>query len=157
MKALSLWQPWAGFVALGKKRVETRSWGTAYRGPLAIHAAKRWTRDEQDDACFLLSFAFGNPANFDFDEALHAVTSEANRGAVVALADVVDCREMDRAWCDEQTALELEMGDWKPGRFGWVLDNVRALSEPYPLTGRQGLWRVGEAEAKSIRLLAGLP
>lgn len=41
MKALSLWQPWASAIALGAKRVETRSWETLYRGPLLIHAAKR--------------------------------------------------------------------------------------------------------------------
>lgn len=39
MKALTLWQPWASLVALGVKTIETRSWSTGYRGPLAIHAA----------------------------------------------------------------------------------------------------------------------
>jgi hypothetical protein len=38
MKALSLWQPWATLVSIGAKRIETRSWPTKYRGPLAIHA-----------------------------------------------------------------------------------------------------------------------
>lgn len=41
MKALTLWQPWASLVALGVKTIETRSWSTSYRGPLAIHAAKK--------------------------------------------------------------------------------------------------------------------
>lgn len=41
MKTLSLWQPWASLVALGIKTIETRSWSTKYRGPLAIHAARR--------------------------------------------------------------------------------------------------------------------
>src|SRR5262245_40552891 len=40
MKALTLTQPWATLVAIGAKRIETRSWNTNYRGPLAIHAAK---------------------------------------------------------------------------------------------------------------------
>ncbi len=39
MKALTVWQPWATLVAIGAKRIETRSWSTSYRGPLAIHAA----------------------------------------------------------------------------------------------------------------------
>ncbi len=42
MKALTLTQPWAHLVAVGAKRVETRSWPTPYRGPLAIHAAQGW-------------------------------------------------------------------------------------------------------------------
>lgn len=41
MKALTLWQPWASLIALGVKTIETRGWSTNYRGPLAIHAAKR--------------------------------------------------------------------------------------------------------------------
>ncbi len=40
MKAISLLQPWATLVAIGAKRIETRSWATNYRGPLAIHASK---------------------------------------------------------------------------------------------------------------------
>ena len=40
MKALTLHQPWATLVAVGEKRIETRSWSTDYRGPLAIHAGK---------------------------------------------------------------------------------------------------------------------
>lgn len=41
MKALTLHQPWASLIALGVKTIETRSWSTKYRGPLAIHAGKR--------------------------------------------------------------------------------------------------------------------
>src|SRR5690349_2749355 len=40
MKALSLMQPWATLVVLGAKQLETRSWTTAYRGPLLIHASR---------------------------------------------------------------------------------------------------------------------
>lgn len=47
MKAVSLWNPWAAAIAAGIKKIETRSWTTSYRGPLAIHAAKRkMTPDE---------------------------------------------------------------------------------------------------------------
>jgi hypothetical protein len=42
MKALSVRQPWAwAILALGKD-VENRSWRTEHRGPLLIHAPKRW-------------------------------------------------------------------------------------------------------------------
>jgi hypothetical protein len=41
MRALSLWQPHAQAIALGLKPWETRDWPTRYRGPLAIHGAKR--------------------------------------------------------------------------------------------------------------------
>src|ERR1700744_118543 len=45
MKALTLTQPWASLVALQEKRIETRSWLTAYRGELVIHAAKGFPAD----------------------------------------------------------------------------------------------------------------
>jgi hypothetical protein len=31
-------------------------------------------------------------------------------------------------------------GDFTPGRYGWLLDNIRPLREPIPVKGRQGLW-----------------
>ena len=41
MKALSLHQPWAHFIAEGVKTIETRTWGTRYRGLLVICATKQ--------------------------------------------------------------------------------------------------------------------
>lgn len=41
VKALTIRQPWATLIALGVKTIETRSWRTNYRGPLAIHAGLR--------------------------------------------------------------------------------------------------------------------
>ena len=32
MKCISLWNPWATLMALGVKTIETRSWGTDFRG-----------------------------------------------------------------------------------------------------------------------------
>jgi activating signal cointegrator 1 len=32
------------------------------------------------------------------------------------------------------------LGDFTPGRYAWLLDNVRPLPEPIPAKGKQGLW-----------------
>lgn len=40
VRALTIRQPWAALIAHGTKRVENRTWGTAWRGALLIHAAK---------------------------------------------------------------------------------------------------------------------
>lgn len=45
MKALTIRQPWASLIAEGVKTIETRSWATKHRGPLAIHASKRRPED----------------------------------------------------------------------------------------------------------------
>ena len=41
MKCITLWQPWATLIMLGIKKIETRSWHTQHRGPLAIHSAAK--------------------------------------------------------------------------------------------------------------------
>ena len=41
MRYLSVHEPWASEIIAGKKPIEQRTWKTNYRGPLAIHAAKR--------------------------------------------------------------------------------------------------------------------
>lgn len=48
IRGLSLTQPWATLVAIDAKKVETRSWGTRYRGRVAIHAAKGFPTYAQD-------------------------------------------------------------------------------------------------------------
>lgn len=51
MKTFSLMQPWAMLVALGAKRLETRSWQTHYRGPLAIHASGHLSFENASFCC----------------------------------------------------------------------------------------------------------
>lgn len=39
LPALTVKQPWAAWIASGEKTIETRTWSTGYRGPLAICSA----------------------------------------------------------------------------------------------------------------------
>ena len=127
MKAISLWQPWASAIALGNKKVETRSWWTKYRGPLAIHAAKRWQSDQREFAS--VEAAFGRlPGKLPF-------------GAIVAVADLVDVKRTEELESDVD-AIERIYGDYSAGRFGWILENVQALEDPVPFRGAQGLFFV---------------
>ena len=41
MKAISLHQPWATWIAEGEKTIETRTWPTSYRGDLLIVSTKK--------------------------------------------------------------------------------------------------------------------
>lgn len=156
MKALSLWQPWGSAVAIGAKRIETRSWSTRYRGPLAIHASKRpLTKQERFDFTFDGSWraVFGilTPAHQS-----DPLWENLPYGAIIATCELVDCRPTERFCRDALherhfrsgprsswfSWSEYEMGDYSPGRFGWVLENVRALPEALPCRGRQGLFNV---------------
>lgn len=142
MKAITLWQPWASLVAIGAKKIETRGWPTKYRGPLAIHAGvKPWH----------LTLMQGNPSLQDAvirafgGEPNHAKGSaqggnfDLRYGAVIAIADLVDCIEMTSENIAQVYPHEREFGYYEPGRFMWILANVRRI-DPVPATGRQGLW-----------------
>lgn len=130
MKALSLWQPWATLIAVGHKKVETRSWPTRYRGPIAIHAAKRKLTDDEHELLHELAYEF----NIN-------LPAQLQLGAIVAIASLWDCYQMSRHDCEIQTELEEHVGGWEPGRYAWCLHNVTALREPIPARGAQGLWQ----------------
>lgn len=152
MKALSLWQPWASAIAVGAKRIETRGWPTGYRGPLAIHAAKRQVLTELDHyhACRNWQGAMGWSEGAFYED-----LARMPFGAIVAVANLVDCRrteicsvvDLDIARIppsrgDGFAWTERQMGDYSPGRYGWVLADVRRLERPIPFKGRQLLFEV---------------
>ena len=133
MKALSLWQPWASLIAADVKRFETRHWNTHYRGPLAIHAAKRLESvGIPDELRTICERAFGA----DWSDTLP-------RGAIVATAELAGVWPTARAMrCDMIGFTEFVCGNYAPGRFVWQLDDVRAIAPPVPYRGRQGLFSV---------------
>lgn len=137
MKALTLTQPWASLVANGHKRVETRSWRTAYIGPLAIHAAQGFP--PQARQC-LRRPAFSR-ALWDLDDPPYSLYAGDTlpRGVVVAVVNLVRCVPVEDVVL-RLGAEELTFGDYSPGRWAWVLQLVDALKEPVPARGSLGLW-----------------
>lgn len=128
--------------------METRSWPTKYRGPIAIHAGKKVDRE----AC----------EREPIKSALAAQGYTADNlptGAVVAIADFLDCLKVtangykNEALAQRGALLEngksvigneYEFGWYEEGRFAWELTDVRQLPEPIPAIGRQGLWNWSE-------------
>lgn len=127
MKAISLWQPWASAIALGLKSIETRGWATSYRGPLAIHAAKRWAGDQRE---------FGR-----IEHTLGRLPARVPLGAIVAVCTLSDCLSTYDLRC-EVGSIERIYGDYRDGRYGWVLTDIRPLPEPIPFKGAQGFFNV---------------
>lgn len=68
MKALSLRQPWASLIADGRKTIETRTWRTRYRGPLAIHASARPYADLPTGGIIAVAWLYGCRAMEESDE-----------------------------------------------------------------------------------------
>lgn len=141
MKAISLWQPWASAIAVGVKKIETRSWLTHYRGRLAIHATANTPRKDLDffDRMDAVSRAAFAAAGIDRK-------SDLPQGFIVATCDVVDCVPQTAKFVNKLTRLEYPWGIYATGRFAWILDNVVRLQEPiYVPRGGQRLWNWKEA------------
>jgi hypothetical protein len=132
MKALTLWQPWASLIAIGAKRIETRSWFTPYRGPLAIHAAKTfWGEDRR--RCFLPPFSTILAA--------HDLTPDTlPLGKIVCLASLDECIETQAVEVRAIGQNERAFGDFSWGRFAWFLARIRPLIRPIPARGARRLW-----------------
>lgn len=154
MKALSLTQPWATLVAIGAKKVETRSWATRHRGLVAIHAAKGfpvWAKDE------CRSFIFANalwPSATQYD--IDGLVKELPLGAIVAIANVTACKSTNyfgllSCWTSDLSSQERAFGDYSKNRFGWFLDEVQPLVTPIPCRGALSLWDVPADVEQAIK------
>lgn len=138
MKALSLKQPWATLVATEAKKIETRSWQTSYRGPLAIHASKTWNRGS-GDTCILWPFHHALRR-----AGVKIVYREKPRdlpfGAVIAICQLIDVQPITTELIAQLSVWEYAVGHYEVGRYAWYLDEVKPLDRPIAATGRQGLW-----------------
>jgi hypothetical protein len=124
IKAISLWEPWATLIALGKKRYETRSWKTFYRGPLLICAAKK-KLPFIEIASLLHSFQL--------------TIDDLHYGRAIAIVDLAVIFTTDYIH-DAIDAIEKKVGDFSSGRYAWKLDNVRKFEKPPWIRGKQGLF-----------------
>jgi activating signal cointegrator 1 len=165
VKALSLWQPYASLLAAGKKRVETRSWPTSHRGPLLVHAAKKWDMDIAEitrSEPFKLALAEIGIAIPDHGWSKRP--ADLPFGALVGRVDVVDCVPTEKVLFESIDALLYDMlirpggpprdgtlrlppheqpfGDYSPGRFAWLTANPVRFGTPVPYCGGLGLFDV---------------
>lgn len=127
MKVLSLREPWASLILLGKKRIETRSWRTKYRGPLCLHASAAKINPKDAHIQELLALIPGAPMQY---------------GNILCRCVLADCVPMDESFLREMEKRETERlcGEYAPGRFAWMLENIEPLERPVPAKGMLGLW-----------------
>lgn len=138
MKALTLTQPWATLVAAHVKWIETRSWSTRYRGPLAIHSSKRMTAEDQQFAMTLaLDGTIPVPPDMGWDGIRYPL------GCIVATVTLHDVLPIDEFLIVSE--VQERYGDFTPGRFAWVLADIKRLPEPIPAVGHQRLWEWADA------------
>lgn len=178
MRALSLWQPWAYFIARGGerlplapvKRLETRSWPVPGGRPVhdvVIHAARKWDADLAALCStwpFNVAHQLGALSEERTDERGVLHRGPLAFGAALCLVDVVKVWRAEAVLehakqfedgAAEHWAEELALGNYAPGRYAWELRNVRLLRYPVPVKGRQGLFTLSDRE--EIAVLGALP
>jgi hypothetical protein len=137
-----LTQPWASLVASGHKRVETRSWRTNYRGPIAIHAAKGFPKDARYRA--------------SEERAFGRIGGQIPLSAIVAVANLDGCR-FTQDVAHQLSGLERHLGDYTAGRFAWMMSDIRPLREPVFCRGALGLWTIPPEIAEQVDAQLAVP
>lgn len=148
MKAITVQQPYASFIANGLKWVENRTkrhpWWN-YRGLLAIHAGQG-TR-------YMTAAAVAQMP--------HGIVAVGWLEAVLDLSELrkecrIPLRRESLVFGSIRTAKEILDHEHTEGPICLVLRTVRKLSSPIPCSGRLGLWDLpADVEAK-VRKELGL-
>jgi len=125
--ALSIRQPWAELILLGRKTIELRSWSTNYRGQLWIHT--------------------GLQSDPNAEEAFGDLFKGGYVGAVFLEATIPLHRDRWQAWQPRH----LDDGPYQPGVYAWILSNPRRLVTPIPGPGQPGLFYPPQDSVAKLR------
>jgi hypothetical protein len=149
MKAISIYQPWASFIAHGYKQYETRSWTTSYRGDILICSGTKKTIPNKSHFDYLKENKFPDSLgkipswNIQNKNYCNGYThyDELLFGYGLCIANLVDCIMINDLFVSHQTELEKSVGDWSTGHYAWKLDNIR-LIQPVLVKGKQRLFDI---------------
>jgi len=119
--ALSVKQPWAELIVVGRKTIEVRSWSTDYRGLLLIHTGKNPAAEVMPlfpdvDASFL--------------------------GGFIGIVDLVSVESFSQTSWSRLRFEHLVPGGMPREVFGWRFAHARRLPAPVPGKGSLGLFAV---------------
>jgi hypothetical protein len=141
VKVLSLLQPWATFVVIAVKKIETRSWITNHRGTLLIHASKGKAGS---------MFAHKSP--------FKKYIPDFNRlpfGAIIGQVELVDVMKTEALGMSDEhinklTLEEKAFGDYESGRYAWMLEDAVMFKEVFYCRGSMSLWNCPSMIEKEI-------
>jgi hypothetical protein len=139
VRAITLYQPWASLIALGFKVHETRTWSTSYRGAMLIHAGMARSRelDRMTRSADAVLCQAGYPA----------LPPDLPRGAVVAIADLVDCLRTEAT--QPRDDLDHAFGDWGARPLRLAAGGRPALEGAGPGAGEDGAVGAGRAAGRA--------
>lgn len=134
LPVLSVRQPWASYLAGGLKSVELRTWTTAYRGWLWIHAAKQ--------------------VDLDAMEIYDLQVSHFPTGGLLAIGDLASCKpiESPTQWLAMRNE-HRSPGTFSRGLIGWRFRDVIALREKIESRGELRLFHLDSATRARVATL----
>lgn len=136
MKCISLMQPFATLVVIGAKQYETRGWQTEYRGPLVIHAGRKFSEEAR-------ALCLQEPFRSALVRAGYRRSSDLPLGALLGRVTIDDCLPTATVLQQlQREAAELAFGDFRTARWAWKLSEPEVLKRPQTFAGRLGLFDV---------------
>lgn len=138
---ISIRQPFLMAIVQGKKCIETRKWGTHYRGQMLLHSGKMWDGQTcKSDLIYALRSVKGFVKRLD----LPPRVVDYPLGAVVGIAQLVKCTTFsEEGWYRLQEEHQHD-GYWDAQRWGWKFEQIRRFVDPVPFRGQLGLMAVPE-------------
>lgn len=132
---ITLWQPWAQWVALGWKTIETRTHNklkSLVHKNILIHCGLNWDEHALNAARpYLASNRLAQTANRDGE--FHVVRFAP--GHIIAKAHVNGHRVLNYSTDAREALIECQTERW-----GLLLDNITLLDRFIPAQGKQGIW-----------------
>jgi hypothetical protein len=125
--ALSIRQPWADLILLGRKDIENRTWRTNFRGTVLIHASQRIDWDGVEMESRYLRRRGRLKATPDDGWEYDTTTS-----AIIGMLDIVDCVRRHRS-------------EYFEGPYGFVLRNPVRFRRPIERGGWLNIFQVPRA------------
>ena len=125
MKVISIKEPYATLIKEKKKRIETRSWKTNYRGEIYIHASISANLNNLKPELKEL-----------FDE------EQLNYGNVICKCNLIDCIYMTKEYIEEikeKNNQEYLCGLYEEGRYAWILDDIKEIKS-ISAKGQLNIW-----------------
>lgn len=139
MLAITLYQPWASYVADGTKPIENRPWAPRpQRCPpgtyIAVHAGLTWDAQGAEKLASILEMLGLSPLGPRSEYPQGAIVGVARFDGVVRAAPPSDIA--DPAWFF--------------GPVGWLLRDACAI-RPVPCAGSRGLWPIPQDVAARVK------
>lgn len=138
LPCISVAQPFATALVLGKKTIELRSWGTRYRGIMALHAGKRWYGERENGKRDAVEMALHTARRLHLPLPLATYPL----GTIVGIVRLVRCTTFTPEGYEQLRSQHCSTASWTPNEYGWQFADVQALPAPVSYRGQLGLFGV---------------